>query len=376
MPIEYAFVPRGAGIRSCNIYAETDIGTFRARMSGRAIMPDLSLNVDHVEFGIVRVGRMRELQPERLLRNVGRSPVTITKIVLNGPDNGSFTIVDDKPFTLAPNESRSIPLSFHPSRKGRTSSSLLISAKGAAQDLEVTLHGEGVDTIIRLMDPTTFRSIILPSAVIPPPGTITTGVYDILGLQAGVSVHENVMILAGGTLPFSNAWFGAEEDRASFSTAYSIGAKSGFTVSEQWIVGGGYQFGQSVYDKESTPEFESRITYNAIWTTAGYGDDDSRINAYLGYAFKHHVTAYEGTFDADATIVGLAGDYRIAEQWKICGEGFFMRTMTFVPITLTARYFTKWYALEAGLTITAIPASGATSSGTPVIPMLSWVARW
>ncbi|MCX6139721.1 MAG: hypothetical protein NTX15_02635 [Candidatus Kapabacteria bacterium] len=227
-----------------------------------------------------------------------------------------------------------------------------------------------------MSDPTTFRSILLPTAVIPPAGTFVTGVYDVLGFTAGYSITDNVMATAGGVLPLPNRWFGASGYDASWSAAWSLGAKAGFHLLKDLIIGGGYQFGQSYYDQDVSEKLESKITFNAIWANAGWGTDDSRLNVYVGYAFKYHETAYVGSYSADATIVGAAYDYRIGYNWKLCSEVVFMRTMTFVPITLTARYFDPVQAFEFGFTVTGIPASGAAASAWPIIPMLSWVRRW
>ena len=158
------------------------------------------------------------------------------------------------------------------------------------------------EPIATLTDPTTFRSILLPSAVIPEAGTITTGVYDVVGLSAGYSVTDFLMVLAGGQIPIPSRWFGAEGFSASVSGAWSIGAKAAYEIDTNLLIGGGYQYGQSYYDQDFSEQLDSKITFNALWATGGYGDDDSRLNAYLGYAFKRHQTAFEGNFDADAFI--------------------------------------------------------------------------
>lgn len=374
--VEYSFQPQSEGERAAAIVLETDIGIKRARITGRALPPLLSLNVRNVDFGAVNAGRSRTFSPSRFLRNSSSRPITVTGMRITGPNAAAFAIAMPEPFVLAPNEWREIPMTFTPTVEGRTSTLAEVSIKELEEPLQFTMTGKGGEDVYTLVDPTTFRSIMLPTAVIPKVGTLTTGVYDVVGLSAGYVVHENVMITTGGALPLPNRWFGATGYSASLSYAYSLGIKTGFAINDKVIVGGGYQIGQSTYDQEYSEPIESRITFNALWATAGYGTDDSRLNVYLGYAFKHHVTAFEGEFQADATIVGLAYDRRISEHWKICGEAFFMRTMTFVPVTFTARYFTTNYALEAGFSVVGIPASGAAAASFPIVPMLTWVQRW
>jgi hypothetical protein len=100
------------------------------------------------------------------------------------------------------------------------------------------------------------------------------------------------------------------------------------------------------------------------------------VNVYLGYAFKNHTTLEQGQFTADAFIYGLAYDHRFAQQWKVVVETFFMRSMDFVPVTVGVRYFRESDAFDLGVSILAIPASGAEPPAIPVVPMLSWVKRW
>lgn len=374
--IEYSFQPQQEGERAAAISLETDIGTMRARITGRAIAPALSLNVKNVDFGAVNVGRTKSFSPSRFLRNASRTPITITGMRIIGPNATSFSIQFPGTFTLAPGEWREVPMSFSPAVEGRLSTLAEVTYKESEEPLQFTMTGKGGEEQFTLVDPTTFRSVMLPTAVIPPVGTITTGIYDVVGLTAGYVPHKNIMVIAGGALPLPNRWFGATGYNASLSYAYSLGVKTGFVVNDKLVVGGGYHIGQSTYDQDYSEPIESRIIFNAFYATAGYGDDDSRLNAYLGYGFKHHMTAFEGDFMADATIVGLAYDKRLSEHWKICGEAFFMRTMTFVPITITARYFEKDFALEAGFTVVGIPASGAPAASFPIVPMLTWVQRW
>jgi len=255
---------------------------------------------------------------------------------------------------------------------------LAFEIEGYTETLYATLYGRGdIDTFrVAKSDPTTFRGILLPTSIIPPKGTIVTGLYDVLGLTGGYALTDHVMVLGGGVLPLPNRWFGASGYDASWSAAWSIGAKAAGRVNETTTIGGGYQMGMSYYDQDVTEEIESRITFNALWASAGFGTDDRRLNLTLGYAFKWHERPYEGSFQADATIVGVAYDHRISYDWKICGEAFFMRTMTFVPVTITARYFDAVQAFDVGFTVTGIPASGADASSWPIIPMISWVRRW
>lgn len=375
--LEYSFHPTRQGELATLAIAQTQAGGLRARITGRALSSLLDATSTTIDMGTVPLSDSRTKTPDVMLRNTGTADVRITDIRLGGPDNRQFTIDAGTTRTLKPGETFTFPVTFRPERLGRTTTTIEFRVAGLDDPVVAIVNGEGIDAPAALSDPTTFRTIMLPSAVIPQAGTITTGAYDVVGLQAGASVHDNVMILAGGLIPVPSRWFGATGYDASMQYAYSLGVKVGAPIGEDVVVGGGYQFGQSTYDQDfSVDKLDSRITFNAVWATVGYGDDDHRINAYAGYAFKHHATAFEGSFDADATIFGLGGDYRIGRNWKLCAEGFFMRTMPVVPITAVVRYFGETYALEAGITVTAIPASGAAAPSLPIVPMLTWVKRW
>jgi hypothetical protein len=178
-------------------------------------------------------------------------------------------------------------------------------------------------------------------------------------------------------LPFSNQWLGVDSVFASRQYAWSAGVKTGWVLDSTTIIGFGVQHGLSVYDRvQTSSDIESQISFTALWGTLGIGNDDSRLNLYAGYALKRHETAFTGIFNADATIVGLAYDRRIANSWKICTESLFMRTMPFVPITLTARYFGGSYAIEGGFTFIGIPASGEPAASVPLVPMVTLVKRF
>ncbi|MBC8145863.1 MAG: hypothetical protein H7X80_09765, partial [bacterium] len=146
-------------------------------------------------------------------------------------------------------------------------------------------------------DPTTFRSVVVPNAVVPPQGTLTFGTYDVLGLVASYSVTDNVMINGGVVLPLPDDWVTLHGES---STAMSVGVKFGLPVSDNVDVAAGYQVSTSIYRKDSPPNiYRSEIFVQSPFASISYGDDDSRASLTLGYAFKHHKTT-ETEFDENA----------------------------------------------------------------------------
>lgn len=376
--IELSFQPQAAGERATKLVAEFDDGQrLGVRITGRAMPPLLQASASHLDFGNVPLMTTEELFIKDAIVNTGRSPIFIRQVRRAGPDDTSFAIMSPSSFRLAPGESHTVHAAFHPVDEGRRSSAIEYVVDGLDEPLVVMLYGRGVRSTWSMRDPTTFRSIALPTAIVPDPGTVTIASLGLLGLAAAASITSNTAILVGGMLPFSNQWLGVDSLTASRQYAWSAGVKTGWVLDSMTIIGFGVQHGSSVYDRvQTTSEVESRIGFTALWGTLGLGNDDSRLNFYAGYAFKRHETAFTGIFNADATIVGLAYDRRIANSWKICSESFFMRTMPFVPITVTARYFGESYAVEGGFTFIGIPASGESTATVPIVPMVTLVKRF
>lgn len=376
--IEYSFVPTAQGERAALITAHTSVGKMNARITGRALNTLVQVDDGVWDIGTTLVKSTRVKASSDVLRNTTAYPLTLTSFSIENNTDSLFLLKPlTAPSTIPPGGEIPLHVAFTPNRYGQHAMNLLMKFAELDDPVVLTIIGHG-DTLIGpdYTDPTTFRTIALPSSIVPPAGTVTTGVYDLVGIQAGYSITDNVMVLAGGVPPLRSSWIGASDEEATQALAYSVGLKAGFRIDDQWTVAGGYQWGQSTYDRLATTGTESRITFNALYATVGFGDDDSRASLYIGYAFKRHVTMFPGTFDADATIIAGGYDFRIARRWKLCSEVVFMRTMTFVPVTLTARYFGETFALEAGVAVLAIPAGGSASTSPPLVPMVSWVKRW
>jgi hypothetical protein len=236
--------------------------------------------------------------------------------------------------------------------------------------VRVYRHAEPTEEVEEpLTDPTTFRTIVVPNAVIPRNGTFFLGSYDFLGLEAGYSIGDHLMILAGGALPTPDDWGGV---RGEMFGAYSIGAKVGLPIGDRLNVALGYQWGSSLYDKQLTEGTDSKIGFSTPYGSISYGDDDSRISATFGYAFKHHVTP-DAEFDRNATILALGGDYRFAHNWKIAGEIAGVESLGALPLIATARYFGERYAIDFGAAFLAKTDKNAKTPSVPLVPILSGV---
>jgi hypothetical protein len=273
---------------------------------------------------------------------------------------------------VAPGESHPLTLRFAPSERGRTSSLLRFdhSAVGSAEG--VYLYGEGVGLEYR--DPTTFRTIASPNAIIPPKGSIVLGSYDLVGWLAGYVPFDGVMILGGGAIPLPDDWM---ETKGTAYAALGFGVKVGLEVMEKLNVAAGYVVGASVYDHEETRgATESEIFVQTPFASVSYGDDDSRYSVTAGYAFKTHDILGVGEIERDAMVLSLGGDYRVAERWKVVAEVLTMESLGYVPIAVTARYFGHWWALDAGLAYRGITTLDDVNTSPVLLPVVSWVMRF
>ncbi len=219
-------------------------------------------------------------------------------------------------------------------------------------------------------DPTTFRTIATPNAIIPTQGSLYIGSYDILGLTAGYSITDNLMVIVGGAPPLPDDWGGTHGDAFG---AWSVGAKVGAKLGARWNVGGGVQFAESRYDREETRGLESSITLGIPYLAASFGDDDSRLSITTGYAFKHHSTLDKGDFDRNALFASLGADARVGRRWKIAAEVVGMETLGVIPISATARYFGETWAIDAGLAFLGIETTEGSAPSTPLLPVISFV---
>ncbi len=228
-------------------------------------------------------------------------------------------------------------------------------------------------------DPTIFRSIGIPNAMIPQKGQFYIGSYDVLGAVAGYAITDEVMLLGGGALPTPDDWAGVNSEMFG---AFSIGVKIGTELFDKFNIAAGYQYGQSIFDEEATPdEVDSRITVHAPYGAISYGTDDNRISATFGYAFKRHSTWIVGgpfgledfreVFDRNATLLALGGDFRFAKHWKVAAEVAAMETVDVIPAIMSIRYFTNSFAIDLGAAYAGIVVEGAEPPAFPVLPVVS-----
>lgn len=376
---ELRFTPTAIGERTATLEIEAGGKKLTPRLSGIGLAPQLRVATQSIDFGNVLIGATRDTTIDLLLRNEGATPLTIRNVRMLGPDTSHFTVIDGEETMILPGEAHAMSFRFSPDTIGRRSTRLLVRHNGIGEEETIDLNGRGVVPGRERVwhDPTTFRTIAIPNAILPPKGSVVAGIYDFLGLMAGYVPVDHVMILGGGGLPLPDDWGGLNGQAYG---AWSIGVKTGFWVVDQWNVGGGFQYAESYYDREETPETESHITMKIPYLAASYGDDKSRVSVTFAYSYRLHQTLAPDPINAvieynrEARLLGIGGDYQFGSRWKVAAEILTMDQLGYIPIAATVRYFSDTWAVDGGLGFVGITTGGGTAPDIPIVPVLSVVA--
>lgn len=143
-PIELRFSPDAVGPFDAQLTIVTDIDTLVQNVSGIGVNPRLLLNASVIDFGLVEVGSRKDTTVDIVMTNIGTAPLTISRTWMRGPDDRSFSVLGGgAPFTLGPNETRTMSFRFEPYIAGRTSGSMGIEFNGPGSPAGVLLYGEG-----------------------------------------------------------------------------------------------------------------------------------------------------------------------------------------------------------------------------------------
>jgi hypothetical protein len=203
-------------------------------------------------------------------------------------------------------------------------------------------------------DPTTFRTILSPSARSLGKGRGFAASYDGAGLLAGYGATERLTLIGGGILiPPGIADLLAVTGGAKYEVYHG--------TMVQAAVGAQLNFSSTA---------ESQILSAAPYATARYGTDDYAVSATVGWSWRRHVPSDTIIlpFVKRAALVGVAADYRFAEHWKIAAESFIIADSEFQPLAVTLRWFSNRLAIDAGAAIDLTPTDGVL-----VLPVISGI---
>ncbi len=360
--LELAFTPTAKGMRNARVNIKTSAGYASCRVSGFGIESTTEVKPLLVDFGDVQTEDSVSIRLPNVLYNHGDYQIVIKKMFLIGPDTTQFGMfVPNTLPTLKHNEGMNLSVNFHPTVDGRTSSEAVIISDAEDSPHILQLYG---NAMAHVRDVTGYREVISPTAQTMKAGTYAVGDVDFLGVVGYYGITDNIMLQAGGVLPLPL-------DSKS-TLVYSLGIKGGLPITRSISLAVGYQFGKSRYDNSQTDGVESNVTVHAPYIVGTYGNDDARVSAALGYAFKHHVTLSEPNgFDANAMLATLSGDYRIGARWKLCGETYTFASLGYVPLVATVRYLGNGYTIDVGAAYIGLTTGSTEAPKTPLLPVIS-----
>jgi len=224
-----------------------------------------------------------------------------------------------------------------------------------------------IDTLPPLVDPTTFRNIVMPTAEALGQGRFFAGNYEVVGWLAGYGITDRATFLVGTA---------AVPKFISNLLVVTVGAKYEALSLGPLKVAVGYQYGFSSTDS-------SDITVSAPYGVVSYGDKRNRISLAGGYSWKHHKTKSE-SFDRNAAILALGGDMTIGRAWKLAAETYMIESSGLAPVAVTARWFQEHYALDFGLAVDLGGGNDVRGTGTfsgeikdlRIAPIVSFIWKW
>jgi hypothetical protein len=365
--IELSFTPTARGNRNARVSLKTSAGYATARVTGSGIDETIETRPLIVNFGSVRIGDSVAITVPGALQNAGESQVIIRQMMLVGPDSAQFGMLSTLlQQTIKRKETYPLSFFFKPITEGRTSTQVVLLSDAEDSPHIMQLYGRGTSHVV---DPTMFREIVSPTALTIKGGSLAVGTIDVLGVLAFYGITDNIMIQVGGVIPVPVT------DKTTL--VYSAGLKVGLPLFDNFSLAAGYQYAKSVYDRNETSEVDSKVTISAPYIVATYGDDDAKASIATGYAFKRHVTISDpGGFDANALLIAVSGDMRLAARWKICAETYSFRSLGYVPITATARYLADKITLDFGLSFLGITTGDTKMPSIPVVPIIGAMWVW
>ena len=161
---EVVFQPGAAGPASGMLLVTTDSTTSpQATVGLKGIGVDAlaSLMEDALDFGKIEIGseKIRQLT----FTNPSTLPVTVTARIV-GAFADEFSM---SPLTLAPGETRTQDVSFHPQRAGVKRAALAVTPCTGCGDLLVVLTGEGIEQALVAVPPTLDFGLVPTDYMVP-----------------------------------------------------------------------------------------------------------------------------------------------------------------------------------------------------------------
>jgi hypothetical protein len=150
---ELRFKPVREGSHQAEIVIITQADTLKQTIVGEGIKPQLEVITDILDFGLVEIGNDKTIQDTALLKNISGKTVSITDVVLMGPDTSQFEIISGAgAFTLLPNQERRLSIIFKPESGGRTSGRIGFEFSDVGSPAVAYLFGQGIGGKVFIAD--------------------------------------------------------------------------------------------------------------------------------------------------------------------------------------------------------------------------------
>ncbi|MBC8144249.1 MAG: hypothetical protein H7X80_01620 [bacterium] len=196
-----------------------------------------------------------------------------------------------------------------------------------------------------LVDPTTFRNIIMPTAETMSKGKFFAGNYDIAGWIGGYGLTDNLMLLGGG------AFIPEFVQKVAVGT---LGAKY------RALKIGLFEASVGAFGVYSSAE--TNISVFAPFGVLSFGSRAHRISIAGGYTWKNHSTD-STSFDENATVFAIGGDVTVKRGWKLLAETYFIEKSGLRPIAITSRWFGERLAFDLGFILDLEGTKGLQGNG-------------
>ncbi|HVK37943.1 MAG TPA: hypothetical protein VNA88_05390 [Candidatus Kapabacteria bacterium] len=197
-----------------------------------------------------------------------------------------------------------------------------------------------------LVDPTTFRNVLMPTAETLPQGRFFVGNFDLAGWLGGYGITDDLMVMGGGAYIPEFVQQVAMVTIGAKYRALSIGPVQASVAAQ-------YAYSSS----------ETDISVIAPFGVVSIGDRATRISVAAGYAWKRHTNDVT-SFDENATAFAIGGDVSLKRGWKLLAETYFIEKSGLQPITVTSRWFGERFAFDLGLIVDLKGTSDIQGTGT------------
>jgi VWFA-related protein len=143
--VEFRFYPKVTGNRNAIINIYTNDKIYSQNISGHSDKPYIELTSDFINFGLVKVGSLKDTIIIASIKNNSSITINIIKSYQSFPNDKDFyTITGGGSFSLAPGESRQMTLRFLPTFVGKTSGSIVFEFDAPGGPVTMQLFGEGI----------------------------------------------------------------------------------------------------------------------------------------------------------------------------------------------------------------------------------------